>query len=108
MVRRFPIMVPLISVTTSSRSCRDVALVNTVGSLPKYMIAPSTYAIADPILDRRITVCFLLWSMMFQNCTAVSMFAAAKNPPMIELIMSELVCKNAQKTKQNRIKKLVT
>ena len=59
MLRKFPIIVPLISVIINNRNCRDVTVVNTAGSLLKYMIAPSRYAVADPILDRRITLCFL-------------------------------------------------
>lgn len=58
-VRKFPMIVPLISVTINSRNCRDVIVAKTAGSLLKYTIEPSIYAIADPILDRRITLCFL-------------------------------------------------
>lgn len=59
-VRRFPIIVPLINVTINNRNCRDVMVVKTTGSLLKYMIAPTRYAVADQILDRKITLCFLL------------------------------------------------
>ena len=107
-VRRLPIIVPVMRVTISSQSCQDDGWVKTSAGVLKYTTAPSIYALNDPRVDRRITRCLGWWSTIWPNCNAVDIFARAKNHPMSELIINECVCKNTQNTKANHTKELVT